>query len=91
MFFTVKTSYEYRKSVCITTGYICACVCVCGFLQNDAAKPEEPVKTPVKEEEEEEDESLNIQNSLMPKVENNTDSRISADEPEEVNSLKNVV
>ncbi|KAF5908105.1 chondroitin sulfate proteoglycan 5-like isoform X1, partial [Clarias magur] len=47
--------------------------------ENDVAKPEEPVKTPVKEE----DESLNIQNSLTSKVENNIDLRLSADEPEE--------
>ncbi|XP_058233401.1 chondroitin sulfate proteoglycan 5b isoform X6 [Hemibagrus wyckioides] len=43
---------------------------------NDTAKPEEPVKSPVKEEEE----ALNIQNSLTPQHENNT---ISTDDPEE--------
>lgn len=60
--------------------FVCVCV-LC--LQNDSAKPEEPVKTPVKE-----DESLNIQNSLTPKHENNT---VSTDEPEEVNSLKDTM
>ncbi|KAK2836741.1 hypothetical protein Q7C36_014610 [Tachysurus vachellii] len=43
---------------------------------NDATKPEEPVKAPVMEEEE----ALNIQNSLPPENENST---ISADDPEE--------
>ncbi|XP_058233397.1 chondroitin sulfate proteoglycan 5b isoform X2 [Hemibagrus wyckioides] len=46
------------------------------ICQNDTAKPEEPVKSPVKEEEE----ALNIQNSLTPQHENNT---ISTDDPEE--------
>lgn len=57
-------------------------MCVC--VQNDTAKPEEPVKSPVKEEEE----ALNIQNSLTPQHENNT---ISTDDPEEVKSLKNMM
>lgn len=65
--------------VCLTTLFICMCV----YAQNDTAKPGEPVKTPVKE-----DESLDIQNSLIPKHENNT---ASADDPEEVNSLMNTV
>ncbi|KAK3532661.1 hypothetical protein QTP86_027456, partial [Hemibagrus guttatus] len=46
------------------------------ICQNDTAKPEEPVKSPVEEEEE----ALNIQNSLTPQHENNT---ISTDDPEE--------
>ncbi|XP_027000208.2 chondroitin sulfate proteoglycan 5b isoform X2 [Tachysurus fulvidraco] len=46
------------------------------ICQNDATKPEEPVKAPVMEEEE----ALNIQNSLPPQNENST---ISTDDPEE--------
>ncbi|KAF7691424.1 chondroitin sulfate proteoglycan 5b isoform X2 [Silurus meridionalis] len=48
---------------------------------NDTAKPEEPVKSPAKE-----DESLNIQNTLPPKQENNdttTTTITGTDDPEE--------
>lgn len=48
----------------------------------DTAKLEEPVKSPTKE-----DESLNIQNSLTPKLENNKAG--SEESAEEVNSLQN--
>lgn len=52
-------------------------------VQNDTTKPEDPVKTLAKE-----DESLNIQNSVTLKQENNA---VSTDDPEEVNSLKNTL
>ncbi|XP_053469037.1 chondroitin sulfate proteoglycan 5b isoform X1 [Ictalurus furcatus] len=46
------------------------------ICQNDTTKPDEPVETPVKE-----DESLNIQTSLTPKHENTT--VVGAEDPEE--------